>query len=100
MKEVLLCLEKVVRKKEMTAKRISYLALFIVLSVIGGLITLPSPVGSIVLVSFQALITAVEIGKNSGVIVGTVGRLMYAILGAFVLGAFHIMIAIFMGHFL
>src|SRR5699024_11545012 len=92
MKEVLLCLEKVVRKKEMTAKRISYLALFIALSVIGGLITLTSPVGSIALDSFPALIAAVWIGKNSGAIVGTVGHLMSALLGGFVLGPFHIMI--------
>lgn len=97
MKEVLLYLEKVVRKKEMTAKRISYLALFIALSVIGGLITLPSPVGSIALDSFPALIAAVWIDKNSGAIVGTVGHLMSALLSGFVLGPFHIMIAIGMG---
>src|SRR5699024_8350719 len=93
MKEVLLCLEKVVRKKEMTAKRISYLALFIALSVIGGLITLPSPVGSIALYSFPALIAAVGIDKNSGAIVGTVRHLMSARLGGFVVGPFHNVIA-------
>src|SRR5699024_7290692 len=94
MKEVLLCLEKVVRKKEMTAKRISYLALFIALSVIGGLITLPSPVGSIALDSFPALIAAVWIGNNSGAIVGTVCHLLSALLGGFVLLLYHSMIDI------
>src|SRR5699024_3871927 len=85
MKEVLLCLEKVVRKKEMTAKRISYLALFIALSVIGGLITLPSPVGSIELDSFPALIAAVWIDKNSGAIVCKVGHLLSVLLCIFVI---------------
>src|SRR5699024_7149145 len=94
MKEVLLCLEKVVRKKEMTAKRISYLALFIALSVIVWLITLPSPVVSIALDLFPVLIAAVLIGTNSGAVVVTVGHLMSALLVGFVLWLFHIMIAI------
>lgn len=81
----------------MTAKRISFLALFIALSVVGGLIKLPSPVGSIALDSFPALIAAVWIGRNSGAIVGTVGHLMSALLTGFVLGPFHFMIAIGMG---
>lgn len=81
----------------MTAKRISYLALFIALSVVGGLITLPSPVGSIAMDAFPALIAAVWIGRNSGAIVGIVGHMMSALLSGFVLGPFHFMIAIGMG---
>src|SRR5690625_5181129 len=96
MKEVLLCLEKVVRKKEMTAKRISYLALFIALSVIGGLITLPSPFGSIALDSFPALIAAVWIDKNSGAIVGRVCCIIFGLLGGCVVRSFVIMFAICM----
>ncbi len=95
MKEVPLCLEKVVRTKRMTAKRISYLALFIALSVVGGLIALPSPVGSIALDSFPALIAAVWIGKNSGAIVGTVGHMMSALLSGFILIGMGIIIWIF-----
>src|SRR5690625_7970173 len=59
--------------------------------------TVASQVCSIALDSFIELIAAVWIDKNSGGIVGTVGHLMSALLGGFVLGPFHIMIAIGMG---
>ena len=78
----------------MTAKRISFLALFIALSVVGGMLKIPSPVGSIAFDSFAGLLAAVWLGKNSGAIVGGIGHLMSALLGGFILGPFHIMIAI------
>lgn len=81
----------------MIAKRISFLALFVALSVVGGMLKIPSPVGSIAFDSFPALIAAVWLGRNSGAIVGVVGHLMSALLGGFILGPFHFMIAIGMG---
>src|SRR5699024_220806 len=81
----------------MKAKQISFLALFIALSVVGGMVKLPSPIGSIAFDSFPALIAAVWLGKNSGAVVGTVGHLMSALLSGFVLGPFHFMIAVGMG---
>ncbi len=78
----------------MTARRIGYLSLFIALSVIGGFIKIPSPVGSIALDSFPALIAAVLLGRHSGGIVASIGHLMSAIFGGFLLGPFHIMLAI------
>lgn len=77
----------------MSAKRIGYLSLFIALSVIGGMIKVPSPVGSIALDSFPALVAAVWLGRNSGAVVGGIGHLMSALIGGFTLGPFHFMVA-------
>lgn len=78
----------------MTTRRIGYLSLFVALSVIGGFIKIPSPVGSIALDSFPALIAAVLLGRHSGGIVASIGHLMSAIFGGFLLGPFHIMLAV------
>ncbi len=77
----------------MTVQKISSISLFIALSVVGALIKIPSPVGSVALDLFPALVAVVLLGKKSGAVVGAFGHLASAFLVAMPLGLFHLMIA-------
>jgi uncharacterized membrane protein len=77
----------------MPARKISLLALFIALSVIGASIKIPSFVGSIALDSFPALLAGVLLGKKEGAIVAGFGHLVSALIAGFPLGPMHLVIA-------
>jgi hypothetical protein len=78
----------------MSARKMSLLALFIALSVIGASIKIPSFVGSIALDAFPALLGVVLIGKKNGAMVATFGHLISAYFAGFPLGPMHLVIAV------
>lgn len=77
----------------MHTKKLSILALFIGLSIIGSMIKVPAVIGSVAIDAFPALVVAVLIGKNYGAIVGALGHLMSALIGGLPLGPMHLLIA-------
>jgi hypothetical protein len=78
----------------MSARKMSLLALFIALSVIGASIKIPSFVGSIALDAFPAMLAGVLIGKKNGAIVAAFGHLISAYFAGFPLGPMHLVIAV------
>ncbi|HJV31740.1 MAG TPA: ECF transporter S component [Bacillales bacterium] len=78
----------------MSARKVSLLALFIALSVIGASIKIPSFVGSIALDAFPAMLAGVLIGKKNGAIVAAFGHLISAYFAGFPLGPMHLVIAV------
>ncbi|WP_071459748.1 ECF transporter S component [Bacillus massilinigeriensis] len=75
-------------------RRLILISLFSALSVIGGFIKVPSPVGSIALDSFPALLAAAILGPLAGTAVGGIGHLLSALSGGMVMGPFHYLIAL------
>ncbi|MCF6137477.1 ECF transporter S component [Pseudalkalibacillus berkeleyi] len=78
----------------MNSKRLSYLALFIALSVIGASIKIPAVVGSIALDSFPALVAGALIGNIPGAVVAACGHLLSALFVGMPLGPMHIVVAL------
>lgn len=78
----------------MNAKKISWLALFVALSVVGGMIKVPAPISSVALDSFPALIAAVLLGPAAGALVGAFGHLVSALIGGLPLGPLHVVVAL------
>jgi hypothetical protein len=79
----------------MSARKISLIALFIALSVIGASIKIPSFVGSIALDTFPALLAGVLIGKKNGAIVAAFGHIVSAYIAGFQLTVpVHLIIAV------
>ncbi|OAH53177.1 MULTISPECIES: ECF transporter S component [Bacillaceae] len=78
----------------MNAKKISWLALFVALSVVGGMIKVPAPISSVALDSFPALVAAVLLGPVAGALVGAFGHLVSALIGGLPMGPLHLLIAI------
>src|SRR5699024_12800539 len=74
----------------MYIKKISLLALFIALSVIGSFIKIPAVVGSIALDAFPALLAVVLIGTTAGAVVAGMGHMVSAYIGGMTLGPLHI----------
>lgn len=80
----------------MSTRKISLLALFISLSIVGGFIKVPAIVGSVALDFFPALMAAIYLGRPSGMIVAGLGHLASAFIGGMPLGPLHIIVAIAM----
>ncbi|MGM0887164.1 MAG: ECF transporter S component [Bacillota bacterium] len=78
----------------MDVRKISAIAIFIALSAVGAMIKIPSPVGSIALDSFPALLAAVILGPVSGAIVAGLGHIISAFIGGMTLGPFHFLIMV------
>ncbi|WP_285767991.1 ECF transporter S component [Peribacillus sp. SI8-4] len=78
----------------MDVRRISVTALFIAISAVGAMIKIPSPIGSIALDSFPALLAAVILGPISGAIVAGLGHIISASIGGLPLGPFHFLIMV------
>lgn len=78
----------------MSIKKLSVLALFIALSIVGSFIKIPAIVGSVALDLFPALIAAAYLGRSSGAIVACFGHLISALIAGFPLGPVHIIVAI------
>jgi len=78
----------------MSAKRISLLALFLALSVIGASLKIPAAIGSVALDLFPALLAAIFLGRMSGMIVASFGHILSALIVGMPLGPIHIMIAL------
>lgn len=78
----------------MDVRKISAIAIFIALSTVGAMIKIPSPIGSIALDSFPALLAAVILGPVSGAIVAGLGHIISAFIGGMTLGPFHFLIMV------
>ncbi len=77
----------------MAVKRLSLLALFIALSVIGASIKIPAFIGSVALDAFPALVAAVLVSRRAGALVAGFGHIVSALAGGMPLGLLHIVIA-------
>lgn len=78
----------------MTGRKISLLAVFIGLSVVGASIKVPAIIGSVALDAFPALLAAVFFGGGAGAVVAGFGHLMSALLGGMPMGPLHFIVAI------
>lgn len=78
----------------MSTGKLSLLALFIALSVIGASIKIPAIVGSIALDAFPALLASVLLGKHHGAIIAGFGHIVSALIAGMMLGPMHVIIAV------
>lgn len=78
----------------MSTKKLSLLALFIALSVIGASIKIPAIVGSVALDAFPALLASILLGKYQGAIIAGFGHMVSALLTGMILGPMHVIIAV------
>lgn len=78
----------------MSSRKISFFAMFVALSVVGGLIKIPAPVASVALDSCPALVAAGLLGPAAGALVAGFGHLAAAGTGGFPLGPLHILVAL------
>lgn len=80
------------------AKRLVLMALFIALSVIGALLKLPSPTGTVALDSAPGFLGAALLGWKEGFIIAALGHLASAYSAGFPLSLpLHLIIALMMG---
>ncbi|EKN65719.1 hypothetical protein BABA_19041 [Neobacillus bataviensis LMG 21833] len=77
----------------MKGKFVSWLAMFIALSVVGAALKIPAIVGSVALDAFPALLAAVLLSSGAGAMVAAFGHLLSAVLSGFPLGPMHFLIA-------
>lgn len=91
MKEVPKCLEG---ERGLTGRKISLLAAFISLSVVGATIKIPAIVGSVALDASSALLAAVFFGAGAGAIVAGFGHLVSALIGGMPMGPLHFIVAL------
>ncbi|WP_033827922.1 ECF transporter S component [Bacillus andreraoultii] len=77
----------------MKVKKLSLLAIFISLSVVGAMIKVPAPISSVALDLLPALVGVVVLGRNAGSLVACLGHLLSALFGGMPLGPFHMLIA-------
>lgn len=77
----------------MNGRKISLLAVFIGLSVVGAAIKIPAIIGSVALDAFPALLAAAFFGGGAGAIVGAFGHLVSAVLSGMPMGPLHFVVA-------
>ncbi|WP_231889875.1 ECF transporter S component [Oceanobacillus sp. Castelsardo] len=80
----------------MNIRKMSFIALFIALSVIGAAIKIPAIIGSVALDVFPALLAGAFFGAVPGAIVGGFGHMVSALIGGMPLGPLHFIVAISM----
>lgn len=80
----------------MNIRKMSLIALFITLSVIGASIKIPAIIGSIALDVFPAILAGAFFGAVPGAIVGGFGHMVSALIGGMPLGPLHFIVAISM----
>ncbi|WP_085991587.1 ECF transporter S component [Oceanobacillus senegalensis] len=78
----------------MNSRKISILALFIALSVVGAATKIPAIIGSVALDAFPALLAGTFFGIGAGAVVGGFGHMVSALIGGMPMGALHVVIAI------
>ncbi|WP_438296919.1 ECF transporter S component [Sporosarcina sp. FA15] len=78
----------------MQLKRLTLAAFFVALCVIGGLIKIPSGIGSLALDTVPALISAAFLPPVFSGIVGMLGHMASAMNSGFLLGPFHVLVAL------
>lgn len=83
--------------EKMNGRKISLLAVFIGLSVVGASIKIPAITGSVTLDAFPALLAATFFGGVPGAIVAALGHIVSALLGGMMMGPLHFIVAVEMG---
>lgn len=78
----------------MNVRKLSFLAFFIALSVVGAMIKIPAIIGSVALDAFPALFAAAILGGGAGAIVGGLGHMVSALIGGMPMGPLHFIVAI------
>jgi uncharacterized membrane protein len=81
-------------EEKMKVAKVTWMAVFIALTVVGGGIKIPAIIGSVALDSFPAIVAAALLGGIPGAIVGGIGHLVSALIGGMPLGPMHFLIAI------
>jgi hypothetical protein len=79
-----------------TPKRVARIAIFIALSVVGSLIKIPSPTGTVAMDSSPGFFSVLAWGYVEGAIVIAFGHLATAASVGFPLGVLHLLIAVLM----
>lgn len=79
---------------KMSRRKISLLAVFIGLSVVGSSIKIPAIIGSVALDTFPALLAAAFLGGGAGAVVAGLGHMISAFLGGMPMGPLHIVVAV------
>lgn len=78
----------------MKIAKITWMAVMIALTVVGGSIKIPAIIGSVALDSFPAVVAAALLGGIPGAIVGGLGHMVSALFGGMPLGPMHFLIAL------
>lgn len=78
----------------MSGRKISLLAFFVGLAVVGAFIKIPAVVSSVALDSFPALLAAAFFGGGAGAVVAGLAHLVSAIIGGLPLGPLHFIVAV------
>ncbi|WP_338654935.1 ECF transporter S component [Sporosarcina psychrophila] len=78
----------------MQLKRLTLAAFFVALCVIGGLIKIPSGIGSLALDTVPALISVAFLPPVFSGVVGMLGHMASAMNSGFLLGPFHVLVAL------
>lgn len=77
----------------MNIKKLSALAFFIALSVVGGMIKIPAVVTSVALDSFPSLLAGALLGGGAGAVTGAFGHFISAYIGGMPMGPLHFLVA-------
>lgn len=80
-------------EKGMSGRKVSLLAVFIGLSVVGAAIKIPAIIGSVALDAFPSLLAAAFFGGGAGAIVGAFGHFVSALIGGMPMGPLHLVVA-------
>lgn len=80
--------------EKMNGRKISLLAVFVGLSVVGAFLKIPAIIGSVALDAFPALLAAAFFGGGPGAIVAGAGHMISALLGGMPMGPLHIVVAV------
>lgn len=80
----------------MNIRKMTLIALFIALSVIGAAIKVPAIIGSVALDAFPALLAGAFFGAVPGALVGGFGHMVSALIGGMPLGPLHVIVALMM----
>lgn len=80
----------------MNIRKLTLIALFIALSVIGAAIKIPAIIGSVALDAFPALLAGAFFGAIPGALVGGFGHMVSALIGGMPLGPLHAIVAVMM----
>lgn len=87
-----------VKEPYFSAREIARLAILVALSAVGGLIKIPSPLGSVAFDSAPAFLAAFAFSAEEGGIVGLLGHLISAVTAGFPLTVpVHLLVGIYMG---
>lgn len=78
----------------MKVEKVTWMAVFIALTVVGGMLKIPAIIGSVALDSFPAIVAAALLGGIPGAIVGGLGHMVSAFIGGMPLGPMHFLIAV------